>query len=92
MENKQIELKLNLDTARDNPIGFTQWLATELLRRARVSKDDWEASLKAIKYLNRFRAMVEEAKKEEFMEEQRLEFKTYTDNRNLEGGVSNGRA
>lgn len=76
MEN-QINLKLNLETAKNNPIGFTQWLARELLKRAYVSREEWKASIKAIQYLNRFRTMVEEAKQDELMEANNLAFKDY---------------
>jgi hypothetical protein len=69
MESSQ-ELKINLETARENPIGFTQWLAVELLKRNGISEEELDLSLKAIKSLNKF-------KPEGFIAQQRQKFEEY---------------
>ena len=69
MESGQ-ELKINLETARENPIGFTQWLAVELLKRNGISEEELNKSMEAIKSLNKF-------KPERFIAQQRQKFAEY---------------
>lgn len=67
---EDVELKLNLETAKNNPIGYTQWLAMELLKRAEITQEELNISIRAIKYLNRFKA-------ENFMTRMQGEFEQY---------------
>ena len=69
MENSQ-ELKLNLETAKRNPIGFTQWLAMELLKRAKITQKELNISVWAVKSLNKY-------KPESYIDNKQKEFEQY---------------
>lgn len=83
---KQIELKINLETARNNPIGFTQWLAMEHLKMGGLSKTDskWNECVRAIGTLNRFKTKTQKGISKDFMSARRLEFQQYRDNQEPE--------